>query len=175
MQFYSRIRQVNVERLENVQAWAKKFIPSTCYKGNQRRQTDLGLFIFEQRRLRGLLIETFKIFREFRFWIRLLCLNCLAANGTRNHGYKLVSPMFNTVLYRDFPTVRLWILWNSLPEAVENALSVDVFNMKLDKILPSLFLWGTRGWLTSLLSLLTRLWQLSIDFYNPPTSMSTAW
>ena len=62
----------------------------------------------------------------------------LSINRTRNHGFKVVLPRFNTVLYRDFPTVRMCNLWNSLPEAVENAPLVDAFKRRLDKILPGL-------------------------------------
>ena len=62
----------------------------------------------------------------------------LSVNRTRNHGYNVVPPRFNTVLYRDFPTVRVCNLWNSLLEAVVNAPSVDAFKGRLDKILPSL-------------------------------------
>ena len=61
----------------------------------------------------------------------------------RHHGYKVVPPRFNTVLYRDFPTVRVCNLWNSLPEAVVNAPSVDAFKRRLDKILPCLAFWET--------------------------------
>ena len=62
----------------------------------------------------------------------------LSVNRTLNHGYKVVPPRFNTVLYRDFPMVRVCNLWNSLPEAVVNAPSVDAFKGRLDKILPGL-------------------------------------
>ena len=59
----------------------------------------------------------------------------MSVNRTRNHCYKVVPPRFNTVLYRDFPTVRVRNLCNSLPDAVVNAPSVDAFKRRLDKIL----------------------------------------
>ena len=133
-QFWSPIRRVDVERLEKVQARATKLVPSIRHKGYQRRLADLGLFTLEQRRLRGLLIETFKILRGFS-GLDPASVFELSVNRTRNHGYKVVPPRFNTVLYRDFPTVRVCNLWNSLPEAVVNAPSVDAFKGRLDKIL----------------------------------------
>ena len=136
-QFWSPIRRVDVERLEKVQARATKLVPSIRHKGYQRRLADLGLFTLEQRRLRGLLIETFKILRGFS-GLDPASVFELSVNRTRNHGYKVVPPRFNTVLYRDFPTVRVCNLWNSLPEAVVNAPSVDAFKGRLDKILPGL-------------------------------------
>ena len=136
-QFWSPIRRVDVERLEKVQARATKLVPSIRHKGYQRRLADLGLFTLEQRRLRGLLIETFKILRGFS-GLDPASVFELSVNRTRNHGYKVVPPRSNTVLYRDFPTVRVCNLWNSLPEAVVNAPSVDAFKGRLDKILPGL-------------------------------------
>ena len=66
-------------------------------------------------------------------------------NGDTGKMYRLqmykcsVVPLrFNTVLYRDFPTVKVCNLWNSLPKAVVNAPSVDAFKGRLDKILPGL-------------------------------------
>ena len=62
----------------------------------------------------------------------------LSGNRTWNHGFKVVPPSFNTVLYRDFPMVSFCNLWNFLPEAVVNAPSVDAFNRRLDAILPGI-------------------------------------
>ena len=136
-QFWSPIRRVDVEHLEKVQARATKLVPSIRHKRYQRRQADLGLFTLEQRRLRGLLIDTFKILRGFS-GLDPASVFELSVNRTRNNGYKVVPPRFNTVLHRDFPTVRVCNLWNSLPEAVVNAPSVDTFKGRLDKILPGL-------------------------------------
>ena len=130
-----------MERLKKVQARATKLVPSIRHKGYQRRLADLGLFTLEQRRLRGLLIETFKILRGFS-GLDPASVFELSGNITRNHGFKVVLPRFNTVLYRDFPTVSVCNLWNSLPEAVVNAPSVDAFKRRLDAILPGLNLWG---------------------------------
>ena len=136
-QFWSPIRRIDVVRLEKVLAPATKLVPSIRHKGYQRRLADLELFTLEQRRLRGLLIETFKILRGFS-GLDPASVFELSVNRTQNHGYKVVPPRFNTVLYKDFPTVRVCNLWNSLPEAVVNAPSVDAFKGRLDKILPGL-------------------------------------
>ena len=141
-QFWSKIRQINVERLEKVQARATKLVPSIRHKEYQRRLADLGLFTLEQRRLRGLLIETFKILTGFS-GLDPASVYELSVNRTRNHGYKVVLPRFNTVLHSDYPTVRVCNLLNSLPEFVVNAPSVDAFKGRLDKILPGLAFWDT--------------------------------
>ena len=126
-----------MERLEKVQARATKLVLSIRHKGYQRRLADLELFSLEQRRLRSLLIETFKILRGFS-GLDPASVFELSTKRTRNHGYKVLPPSLKTVLYRDFPTVRVCKLWNSLPEAVVNAPSVNAFKGRLDKILPGL-------------------------------------
>ena len=136
-QFWSPTKRADVERLERVQARATKLVPSIRNKGYPRRLADLGLFTLEQRRLRGQLIETFKLLRGFT-GLDPTSLFQLSENQTRNHGFKVVPPRFNTVLYRDFPTVKVCNLWNSLPEAVVNAPTVDTFKRRLDRILPGL-------------------------------------
>ena len=88
----------------------------------------------EQRRLRGLLIETFKILGGFSE-LDPASVYELSVNRMRNHGLKVAPPRFNTVLYRDFPTVKKCNLWNSPPEAFVNVPSIDAFQGRLDKIL----------------------------------------
>ena len=136
-QFWSPVRRIDVEWLKKVLARATKLVLPIRHKGYQRRLADLGLFTLEQRRLRGLLIETIKILRCFT-GLDPASVFELSGNRTRNHGFKVVPPRFNTVLYRDFPTFRVGNLWNSLPEAVVNAPSVDAFKRRLDAILPGL-------------------------------------
>ena len=106
-QFWSLIRRVDVQRLfRRCNPWATKLVPLMRRKGYQMRLADLGLFTFEQRRLRGLLIETFKILRGFS-GLDTASVFELSVNRTRTNGYKVGPPRFNTVLYRDFPTVRV--------------------------------------------------------------------
>ena len=118
-------------------SWSPRF----AIRGYQRRLADLGLFTLEKRSLRGLLIETFKILRVFS-GLDPASVFELSGNRTRNQCFKVVPTRFNTVLYRDFQTVRVCNLWNFLPEAVVNSSSVDAFKRRLDAILPGLNLLG---------------------------------
>ena len=86
-QFWSPICWVDVERLKNVQARDSKLVPSIRHKRYQRRLADLGLFTLEQRRLRGLLIETFNILRGFS-QLDPASLFELSVNRTWNHGIR---------------------------------------------------------------------------------------
>ena len=136
-QFWSPNMQADIKRLERVQERATKLVPSIRFKGYQRRLRDLKLFTLEQRRLRGQLIETFKYLRGFNS-ADAGELFTLSNNPTRNHGYKVVPPRFNTVRLRDFPTVRICNVWNALPERVVTANSVETFKRRIDRLLPNL-------------------------------------
>ena len=63
VQFWSPSLRKDIARLEAVQARATKLIPSIRHIGYQRRLDKLNLFSVEKRRLRGQLIETFKILK----------------------------------------------------------------------------------------------------------------
>ena len=137
VQFWSPNLQTDIQRLERVQARATKLVPSIRNFGYKRRLQALGMFTLEQRRLRGLLIETFKILRGFNRVDpdKILVLN---KNATRGHGLKVVAPRYATARFRDFPTVKVCNVWNALPSAVVDAPSVEAFKARLDKVLPSL-------------------------------------
>ena len=99
--------------LKKMQAPAYTLVQSIRHEGYQRRLADLGLFTLEQRSLRGLLIETFKNLGGFS-GLEPAAVFELSVNRRWNHGHKLVPQRFNTVLYRDFLTVRVCNMWNSL-------------------------------------------------------------
>ena len=63
VQFWSPTLQQDIKRLEKVQARATKLVPALRNWSYRRRLDHLGLFTLEQRRLRGQLIETYKILR----------------------------------------------------------------------------------------------------------------
>ena len=135
--FWSPTRQSDIARLERVQARATKLIPALRNKGYERRLDELGLFTLEQRRLRGQLIETFKILRGFS---RVNPENyfTMSNNPTRNHGFKVVPPRFTTDILRNYMTFKICNVWNGLPEAVVNSSSVESFKRRLDRVLQTL-------------------------------------
>ena len=136
-QFWSPTYRCDVDRLERVQARATKLIPEIRNFGYERRLLALDLLTLEQRRLRGQLIETFKIIRGLSS-LDSRAVFTLSDNPTRNHGFKLHVPRFRTNKYRDFMTVKVCSLWNSLPSEVVNAPSVDSFKRQLDNIIRTL-------------------------------------
>ena len=95
VQFWSPSLRKDIERLEAVQARATKLIPSIRHLSYRRRLNRLDLFSLEKRRLRGQLIETFKILNGINN-VNSESLFTLSNNRTRCNGWKLEIKRFNT-------------------------------------------------------------------------------
>ena len=88
VQFWSPSLRKDIERLEAVQARATKLIPSIRHLGYVRRLERLNLYSLEKRRLRGQLIETFKMLKGVNN-IDYRHLFTFSNNRTRSNGWKL--------------------------------------------------------------------------------------
>ena len=95
------------------------------------------MFNLKTRRLRGQLIETFKILKGLTN-IDYNNLFTLSANQTRSNGYKLELKRYNTTLCGNFLTYKIANTWNKLPADVVNSTTVNEFKNKLDKIIKTL-------------------------------------
>ena len=95
VQFWSPSLRKDIERLEAVQARATKLIPSIRHLGYVRRLERLNLYSLEKRRLRGQLIETFKMLKGVNN-IDYRHLFTFSNNRTRSNGWKLELKRFNT-------------------------------------------------------------------------------
>ena len=121
--------------LERVQRRATKLIPSLRPFSYEERLKRLDLFTLETRRLRGQLIQVFKILNGYdhvdsdQFFIRNTNLT------TRNNGFKLRGKRFNTDVAKNFFTYKVINSWNTLPETVVSATSINMFENRLDKVL----------------------------------------
>ena len=137
VQFWSPPLRKDVERLEAVQRRATKMIPSIRQLGYEARLESLNLYSLETRRLRGQLIETFKIFQGFTK-VDYSDLFTLNNSQTRNNGWKIDLKRYNTSLCGNFFTYKIGNIWNKLPAEVVNSDTVNQFKRKLDKIIHSL-------------------------------------
>ena len=117
-----------------MQARATKLIPELRHKTYEERLAELNLFSLETRRLRGQLIEVFKILRGFDD-VDYRSMFQLSEGQTRNHGYKLELKRYNGDLCGNFFSYRIGNYWNALPPEVVNSSSVDQFKSRLDKVL----------------------------------------
>ena len=136
VQFWSPSLRKDIERLEKVQARATKLVPSIRHISYERRLTHLNLYSLEKRRLRGQLIETFKILKGIDN-IDYRKLFTLSSNQTRSNGWKLDLKRFNTQQCGEFFTYKIASHWNKLPAEVVDSSNVNQFKTRLDKILDS--------------------------------------
>ena len=92
----------------------------------------LNLMTLEDRRIRGDIIETFKIIKGFTNIDSTQFFNVQASDRLRGHSLKLTKPRCNTQLRQHFFSQRVIQRWNNLPQYVINADSVNEFKNKLD-------------------------------------------
>ena len=85
VQFWCPSFRKDIIRLERVQARATKLIPSIRHLSYEDRLKELNLFSLEKRRLRGQVIEVFKILRGFDN-VDYRNMFQLSKGRTRNHG-----------------------------------------------------------------------------------------
>ena len=93
----------------------------------------LNLHSLEFRRVRGDLIETYKILHgvyDPNTTARLF--NLSNSDFTTGHNLKLIKPSCNTRTFHQFFTNRTISLWNSLPSDIVNAVSINTFKNRID-------------------------------------------
>lgn len=120
--------------IEDVQRRFTKRIQEYGSLDYETRLFKLKLPSLEFRRMRGDMIETYKILHGFYDTTTtnsLLELN--TESNTRGHPFKLAKKSFNTTVFQHFFTNRVINLWNSLPEDVVTSGTVNIFKNSLDK------------------------------------------
>ena len=133
VQFWSPYLNKDIELLERVQRRATKMIPSMRNMTYENRLQMLRLPTLESRRLRGEMIEVFKILKGFdnvdsRQFFKLSDIGI-----TRNNGLKLQVKRFRTNIAKNFFTYKVINHWNRLPQEVVDAQSINTFKNRLDR------------------------------------------
>ena len=133
VQFWDPYLNKDIVKLESVQRRATKLIPQLRNKNYDERLKDLDLFSLTKRRLRGKLIECFKMLNGFSI-IETENLFTMAPDlPTRGNGRKLRGHRVNLDSTKYFFTNDIVDKWNSLPNDVVNSTSIDMFKSKLDR------------------------------------------
>ena len=123
----------------NVQHRATRMIADFSSFSYEQRLSKLKLTTLETRRLRGDLIEVFKIMKSFDN-VDYRDFFTLSTNRSRGHSMKLFKIRFNTNCGKFIFSNRIIEEWNMLSEDVISSKSVEVFKAKLDQ-----YLWFSRG------------------------------
>ena len=97
------------------------------------RLSCLKLPTLKYRRLRGDMIEVFKITHDL--YDPDVSLNLAYHSGTitRGNKYKLINHRFHYDLRKYYFSARIVNIWNSLPNHVVDVNSVNVFKARLDR------------------------------------------
>ena len=122
----------DIEKLERVQRRVTKLIPRLRNKSYEERLSELNLFSLSKRRLRGDLIEVFKIVKGIENMNVEKYFTIDTSNTTRNNGCKIIGKRFQTNEAKYFFFNRIVNIWNGLPSNVIDCSTVETFKKRLD-------------------------------------------
>ena len=132
-QFWAPHLRKDILKLESVQRRATKLIPSLHNKPYEERLKALNLFSLSKRRLRGKLIECFKILKGFNNVDIENYFSFAPALPTRGNSMKLKGQRCNLDVTKYFFTNDVINEWNKLPEEVIQSNTINTFKNRLDK------------------------------------------
>ena len=130
---WSPYKKKDIKRIENIQRDFTRKIEGMSGLEYEERLRKLKLPSLEFRRLRGDLIEAYKIMHNVydpETTKSLLSLSNIT--HTRSHPLKLTKKCVNTQKYLEFFTNRIVSNWNNLPSDIVMADSVNSFKNKID-------------------------------------------
>jgi hypothetical protein len=134
VQAWSPYLKSDIKCLEQIQRRATKLVGCIKKKSYEERLQILNLLPLEKRRLRGDLIEMFKIMtgreglNETDFFHR-----SISEHSTRGHSMKLFKERSRLDIRKYSFSQRAVDDWNSLPQSVMDSTSVNMFKNRLDK------------------------------------------
>jgi len=108
---------------------------TTSGKPYEERLRKLNLTTLETRRIRGDLIEVFKIMHGFENIDRNQFFRLsseVSPHETRGHNLKIWTPQKKTLTRRQFFDIRIIEDWNQLPPEVVESNSIISFKIRLD-------------------------------------------
>ena len=129
--------QKDIDKLERVQRRVTKMIPYLRNRSYEDRLKELNLFSLTQRRLRGDLIQVFKIIKGIDNMDCSKYFTLDVSNYTRGNGCKIVGKPFNSHESKNNFFHRAVNLWNGLPRDIIDCNTVETFKRRLDKYFAS--------------------------------------
>ena len=108
-------------------------VPEIKHQSYHERLESLKLPSLSHRRRRGDLIQVFKLMQNIDRLDSTQFFTPAINSPTKGHAFKLTKPRCNTKLRQDSFSHRILNDWNSLPELILSANSVNGFKARLDK------------------------------------------
>ncbi len=126
--------QSHIDELERVQRRATKLVPALKDKSYEERLQALKLPSLAYRRMRSDAIETYK-YTHGKYNVDSLPFELVdeETQPTRNNGFKISKQRCTSRVRKDFLGNRIVNHWNSLPNEVVQAPSLNSFKARLDK------------------------------------------
>ena len=131
VQFWSPYLKQDILLLEKIQKRATKMIPQLSHLTYEERLKELDMFTLRSRRIRGDMIQVFKMFKGIDNLDPFSFFEC-STNRTRGHSLKIKKFQANHDLRKNYFTNRVVNYWNSLPAHVIECNSLDTFKKHLD-------------------------------------------
>jgi hypothetical protein len=126
---WSPYRQMDIEKIEKVQMRVTKMAQRLKKYSYEARLRWLNLPTLKYGRLRGDMIQVYNIGSGKP----AVYLNSSHVSNTRGNIYKLQSTHLHYNLRKLFFSNRIVAMWNSLPNTVVSAVSINTFKSRLDK------------------------------------------
>ena len=133
VQAWSPYLKKDTLHLEKVQQRATKLVRGLGNLPYEQRLQKLGLYSLEQRRLRGDLIETYKIMTGKENVTSEQFFSLSEATQLRGHRLKLFKTRSRLEVRRNFFSQRVVNPWNKLTDHVVAARTTNDFKTRLDR------------------------------------------
>ena len=134
IQAWSPYLQKDIQCLERVQRKATKMVKGLKKINYEDRLKILNLFPLSYRRVRGDMIEVFKILSGIENVEANTFFKLSVTTNLRGQSKKLFKNRARLQLRQNFFSQRVVSVWNGLPETVIQATSVSMFKKRLDKL-----------------------------------------
>ena len=127
-------KKKDITTLENVQRRATKMVPGLGDKSYEDRLRELKLPTLTYRRIRGDMIEVFKLVNDMYYFdcTNLFTFRDQSERVTRGNKKKLFKHRARLDVRKYSFSNRVVNLWNSLPDSVISAETVFCFETRLD-------------------------------------------
>ena len=124
----------DINLIESMQRRATRYIPGINKLSYSERLKKLDLPTLAYRRFRGSMIESYKIAHNYYDNESINGIFNYKSSVTRGHNFSLKTKHSKSNLRRNFFTVKVTNIWNSLPAYIAEAPSVDAFKNRFDSL-----------------------------------------
>ena len=139
VQAWSPWTQADSKVLEDVQRRAVRMTSGLVGRTYEEQLAEVGLTTLEDRRVRGDMIQTWKILHHYdnvdeKVWFRRHGDEAVRDTRSSSSPFNLVQQAANTDIRRNFFSSRVVRPWNSLPNAVKSSVSLNSFKSNYDRL-----------------------------------------